>query len=630
MANLYLPTPTEQRTEAVDLTTTPGTDPAPHPNAPGFQTGRGTQGVLLIAGINDGLAADYAAYLTRKTIGELQVQIADLGSQTALSNLNSAISTAWVPALTLFLGSGHSNRSVLDALVRVASEKATCFVAIVSTFRAHLGESDSVDAESYLLGQLNELRIRAAVFRPGFVVSPNSRTSRSLRRWGFCAPLVPRRLRSCFVESEELFAAIENERQSLQHSRACSQTRFGNAGHRIYTLLGSNRPWQELLARHRTKGFAQAALMAVSAALALTLIGQIAGLVVDLLARFRPSLRCWNFDMLRPQSLRELLVLSNKYNYRHIKIVGYNNGVVHFGHSYSGRTVVSTTRCRRVIRLGAGMIKADCGATIRQALDFLAESDQELYVIPNYSYVCLGTSFFVPIHGSAVDYSTVAETITKVVLYDPVLDRLMVATPDEPAFRDHVYDQQSPILLLRLYLRVKPKSRYFVHKEQWQGPTGAELMSALQDNRATNVEIRKSNAKSPNVQISKYYKAANETPFQVLELPRDSLGRLWDKLEENAVTSFLMHALTRHFAWHVELFFSAAEFATFWESHHKLPLRKIQLRYIRRDGFPQSPFREHDCISVDMFMFRWRRHEFEAFLKLTFAVVRSNPGKHSQ
>src|SRR5262249_14954981 len=154
------------------------------------------------------------------------------------------------------------------------------------------------------------------------------------------------------------------------------------------------------------------------------------------------------------------LELYNKYNYRHVKVVGYNNGVNHFGHRYPGKTVLSTVHCNRVVRVGADVIKADCGATIRKVLDFLSGSGQELYVIPNFSYVCLGTSFFIPIHGSAADFSTVAATITKVLLYDPVRDRLIVTRRDEPAFREHAYNLEVDVLLLRLYVRVKPKSRY--------------------------------------------------------------------------------------------------------------------------------------------------------------------------
>ena len=53
-------------------------------------------------------------------------------------------------------------------------------------------------------------------------------------------------------------------------------------------------------------------------------------------------------------------------------------------------------------------------------------------------------------------------------------------------------------------------------------------------------------------------------------------------------------------------------------------------RYIRRDGMPHSPFRDHDCVSVDLFMLRRHRRRFEAYLKDTFPVVRTNPGKHSR
>src|SRR5262249_4495989 len=153
-------------------------------------------------------------------------------------------------------------------------------------------------------------------------------------------------------------------------------------------------------------------------------------------------------------------------------------------------------------------------------------------------------------------------------------------------------------------------------------------LKALLNPRASNVEIRKAKAARRNVQVSTYFTAANEAG--ALDFPRDSLGRLWDRLEENRLTSFLMHAATRYFAWHVELFLSAEQFVRFWQTHRALPLRKMQLRYIRRDGFPHSPFRERDCVSVDLFMLRWNRQRFETYLRQTFDVVRTNPGKHSQ
>ena len=162
-----------------------------------------------------------------------------------------------------------------------------------------------------------------------------------------------------------------------------------------------------------------------------------------------------------PGRLRELLSLCHRYNFDHVKVVGYNNGVDHFGHRHPGQDdrlhgSLPTTDARR-----PDTLKADCGATVRNALDFLARHDQELYVVPNYSYVCLGTAFFVPIHGSAVDFSTIADTICRVVLYDPDSDRIVSAARDDEAFREHVYNPKSRAVVLRLYLLAKPKAQLF-------------------------------------------------------------------------------------------------------------------------------------------------------------------------
>jgi hypothetical protein len=598
MASLSLPTPVEGRA------------PRPAHTGPADPQER----ALLVVGLGGPVAADYAAWAGGK--GQRPAGVVNGGN-----NWRREDAPAVVTDIVLFMGPRLSERDrrVIDDVLALPGERGAKFVGVVSSFRAHFGDGDAVGAEEYVLGRARGLSAHTVVFRPGHVHSQSSPARAYLRRFGPFYPLVPRRLRSCCVEGDELFAAIESERLAPAPRRG-----------RVFSVLGPNVPWKDLLAAHRARGFGPACLTAASFLLSLLLVGQFAGLILALLARRRPALRRWHFDTLRPGSLRELLALYNPYNHRHVKVVGYNNGVIHFGHRYPGRTVVSTVRCDRLRRAGPDGLKADCGATVRQALDFLAGTGQELYVIPNYSYVCLGTAFFVPIHGSAADFSTVADTITRAVLYDPVADRLIAARRDDPAFRESVYNLKADVLLLRLSLRVKPKSRYYVHREELEGPGSEELLAALRDTQATNVEARKSKAASDKVTLSRYYKGPGETPSPVLELPRDALGRLWDRLEENPVTSFLMHALTRHFAYHVELFFPAEDFATFWAGHRALPLRKLQLRYVRRDGFPHSPFREHDCVAVDLFMFRRHRRQFDAWLNRTFAVVRTNPGKHSR
>jgi len=47
--------------------------------------------------------------------------------------------------------------------------------------------------------------------------------------------------------------------------------------------------------------------------------------MLSILARYRPSLRRWNVGTLYPRSFRELLAIYNKYNHRHVKVVGYND-----------------------------------------------------------------------------------------------------------------------------------------------------------------------------------------------------------------------------------------------------------------------------------------------------------------
>jgi hypothetical protein len=327
--------------------------------------------------------------------------------------------------------------------------------------------------------------------------------------------------------------------------------------------------------------------------------------------------------------MHELLSLYNPYSFRHIKIVGYNNGVVHFGQHFPGRTIVSTVRCNRLARVNGRFAKFDGGVTIRQAVDVLHPVGKEFYVVPNYSYVALATSFFIPIHGSASDYATMGETIERVLIYDPVEDRLIAARRSDPEFRERLYNLQRDTLLLRLVFRIKPKSRYFMKHEQLQQPTGQQVVAVFQDQQAANIEIRQPKSDCPTVDVRKFYTDSAGQGTDGLEFPRDSLGRLWDKLEANPVSSLLFHAAVRLLGFHCELFFTPAEFLVFWDTHSRFPISKIQLRYIKRDGFPHSPFAQHDCISADMFMWRKHKPRFEQYLKETYHAVQFNPGKHS-
>ncbi len=511
-----------------------------------------------------------------------------------------------------------TDQAVLDAAVEAIRTHRPARVCIVSGFHAHF-DARFAGAEARAVERLRGWTERVTVLRPGYVLSPHAPMTVWLRRMSFCAPLVPACLTSCFLPGTELFAALRRELHR-------PQPRPGG----IYTLLGPNRPWCEVLREHRPAGLVNGILTGCAALVSFLLVGRLAVLLLAVLTRWRPALRRWHFNTITPSTPRELLALYNPYNHRHVKIVGYNNGVVHFGQRFPGQTVVSTARVNGRAAVRGSTAQFDAGVTVRRAMDVLAAAGKELPVVPNYSYVCLGTAFFVPIHGSAAACPTLGDALTRVLLYDPVRDKLVAGGRSSSSMRDYMYNLDRPALLLRLRVRVQDRTDYFMQRRRLERPAGRDLLALLQDRAAANVELRKARAADESVDVRTYYTQRPDGAADVLPLPKDAIGRLWDRLEENTVTSLLFHWVVRSFLHHVELFFTGDEFLVFWDTHTALPISKMQLRYIRRDGLPHSPFRDHDCISVDLIMRRKHRAVFDAYLKENFRAVQFNPGKHSR
>jgi hypothetical protein len=587
---------------------------------------------LLIVGSRNPVLADYATHCLSRTGAAITVvsnpEVAGRISGPVEHRAAATFSAANYLAsgaqrrggsIVIFLGRRLTigDRALLQQVAEVAIKGVAECVCVVSTFRVHCGDRDVARAEAFLRERLRGFAARVVVLRPGHILSRHSPVSAFLRRSWHWLPLIPGRLGSCCVEGDELFAVIDRELHTAGRKN------------RTYAVLGANRPWQARLRENAHGPLARAYLVLAQTLLLLAALRQLVGLLIRWAAKQSPTLRPWHVETLRPGSIKELLTLYNPHNFRHVKVVGYNNGVVHFGQKFPGKTVVSTVGCNRLARVKGLLADFDTGVTIRQAMDVLGPAGKELPVLPNYSYVSLGTSYFIPIHGSASTYSTVAETIEQVLLYDPAKDKCVLARRGDPAFGHYLYNLAAEVLLLRVRLRIKEKSRYFVKHLHEPNPSSQQILDSFHDRKPSNVEVRKAGSAAEMVKISQYFTERAGGNGEALELPRDSLGRLWDRLEENPITSVLFHGVTRTLAYHVELFLSEQEFATFWETHRTLPILKIQLRYIRRDGFPNSPFREHDCISADLFLRKKHKEPFDAYLREKLPMVRMNPGKHS-
>ena len=448
-----------------------------------------------------------------------------------------------------------ADQDLLEQCASTIARHQQSRVCLISSFTAHLGDELEIRQEHQVVEAFQEIRgCHVAILRAGHMPELCEKLQESLVRLAPLRALATSSWKSCFLSCEELVATT-----------ACLFEKTSWPKLRTFTVLGKNQPLQEVLAEHGRPTFASRSIAVVARLFSAAGLGA----MLAFAARFKKSCHQWRVDALQPSTTSELLALYNPFNCSHVAIAGYNTGVVHFGWKFPGKTVIKTIETGKRVRVGERHIDVDAGVTLKRANAALTERNQEFFVLPNYSYISMGTTFFVPIHGSGSDVSTLGETIDKVVLYDPQTDRIIRSKRGDSTFRHAMYDTTSGMLALRLRFRTRPQSRYYVRKEILESPTASQLWDVFTDSSAANIELRKSRAADAAVEISRYFTSVNDADQQLLEVPKDSIGKLWDRLEENRVTSFLFHALVRHFGFHVELFLDADQFPVFWQAHQR-------------------------------------------------------------
>ena len=511
-----------------------------------------------------------------------------------------------------FCRRGENNlQDVTERLLRETVEK----IVFVHSIAAHFHDPQSLELEEHLHRRCAESNVSSQVLRTGFLCGNESK-----RRWKRAAAfrhLVSSNIRSTFVTISELSAAVHRVALSDDSGAASNAT-----------LLGTNRSWAEVLADYLTGRPMQRLIDSIC-----RVPGALGGrmLTVWLLMlwiRGRTGRRMYNFRTISPRSQSELLSLCNPENLRHIVICGHNNGINHFGWRFPGRTAIPTTDSGQQIDIQSDSVLVDAGITLKRCADALDEADKQLPVMPNFSYIGVGTAFFVPIHGSGSAVSTLGDAIEWVRMFDCCEQRVVEASRNEPLFRQAMYDRNGDRVLLQLRIRIQKKTSYCVRNEVLHSPNSAEVWNIFADPDASNIEVRKKRGASDDIDVARYYEAASDTRSQ-LDAPQDAIGRVWDRIEENRLLAWLFHWFVRTFGYHVELFLRREEFDIFWRHHSSLELSKIQLRFVKKDGMPNSPFSYENCVSADLFMSRKRREGFHKFLREHLPDVQCNPGKQS-
>ncbi|MBA4018921.1 MAG: hypothetical protein C0483_17270 [Pirellula sp.] len=510
----------------------------------------------------------------------------------------------------------QKSEELLQRCLQLARRTAECRVCLIGSYRTHLGDRSSRDFEELWLRRFQAVVGRKCMLlRTGTIIRSRPTTWQCLAAPFY--PLLPTSWRSCYVSFAEVLSTARDSITS-SNRRLSSQT-----------LLGLHRTVAETWREMVSQNLVARAMVVFAKVLSVLCIGPLSAWCVAGLRRLLPNAATPFQGTLEPKSVAELLSLTQSANRSNIILAGYNTGVVHFGWKFPGKTVVKTIGCGRRIRVRDDYVDVDAGVTLKRLIGELARNGRELYAVPNYSYVSIGTAYFVPIHGSGHVVATLGDTIEKVLAYDMCVGRFVVLRRGTAAFAESMYAPDSNLLALRLRLRTRPQTRYFMIRSELNSPDAAAVWSSFGDENASNIELRKSSAGATAVQVAKFYGSASAGGADVMEVPRDSIGRIWDRLEENRVTSYLFHALTRRFAFHVELFLDRHEFETFWQSHRELPLLKLQLRFARRDDIPCSPIGSRDCVAIDLFMRRSASTTFLKFMQEQLPHARFNRGKHS-
>lgn len=569
---------------------------------------RQVEGVFLVGCLSSALATDLQQSLT--------------GTTGALSPAAAAVllRPGSVPAVIVVPGPHQIEwqRSLKETLRLVQTGIRRVLLLLPGTLRSD-GSGTATAAEVLFATALSRECLQLTVLRLGPVLHP----SRDAAGWWQCLQAaLPLQFSSNCLDLQELVAVIEIELSGEGAVPASNQ----GFSQRLLSIPGRRRPCAEAALSGISESEVQLRRLAAGI-LRKVGIGWLLGVLLRILSVFLPGLRDRLTGTMCPRSRRDLVGLCNRHTRQQIQLAGCNHGVRHFGWKFPGKTVVSTTAVQGRIRVQRGIVTVDAGVTLKAVMERLGAEDRELPVTPNFSWISMGTCFFVPVHGSGSRMSTLGDAIQRVLLYDWEQERFFAADRGDRLFEEAMYNRRHPWLLLRLTLVTQPQQAFGMKERQLEAPTAEQVLEQFEDPQASHVEIRKSRAADSEVVVR---------AWQVLEhgeggaaLPRDQIGRIWDRLEETPIASSLFHWFVRTYAFHVELILTADEFRVFWAHHRTLPLSKIQLRKMRQDGMKHSACCVEDRISVDLFMLRGNRDVFCRFISEALPGARSNPGKQS-
>lgn len=322
----------------------------------------------------------------------------------------------------------------------------------------------------------------------------------------------------------------------------------------------------------------------------------------------------------QPESERDLLSLAQECN-TDIRIRGYDNQGLYFLNPGGLRsTTVSLRKLDQVIELDTNrnVVHVQAGIHFGTLLRFLESHGKWLANYPNYHFISVGACIATPVHGSNLAFPFIADLVESVRVYDRNRDRVLSVGPNDELFHRLIFSPETlrGSVILSAELRITDRQKYVLNSRsvpvenlKFDFTDGRILGQSNDVNQEScqHSEVRINAPSSSHATIQSYRQVSDPSECEkrgdneLLSIKADSIGRKWNLLQSNAVTSACTSSIARGFL-NFEWFFSPEDFETFWKALHVGKSRpgfyKLLIRYNRVNQHLSTPF--HGTISIDI------------------------------
>ena len=419
------------------------------------------------------------------------------------------------------------------------------------------------------------------IVRPSVVMGDQLLWDRILRKIADVYPLIPGNFTRSFVDVNEVTGTIKGIIE-------------GGIESRTITLLGQRQSLRDMAKRYSTRqgigkiwlggGIVLAALFAylivglhsrlaeaiLLELLAAWLLGTVA--LKYLVPEFHEYFAGFKYYRFFPETEDEVISLCYSGN-NNIVIKGYDNKAKYYHEKLPAQythVVLEHFNKVRSLDLEKHIVSVEAGICFADLLSYLTRHNRWLANYPNYHYITAGACILCPVHGSSIQYPFIADLVQSFRYYDRRKDEVLELSRNDKEFDAITFnsDLLNQIVVLSVDLSISNRVRYRLQTEKADinQLDFVKLFESLDHDK--HLEVRVNSLRNGRAYIQTYssidYTNASVERKGLQAIKADSIGRKWNLMRRNFVTSIMTQVFSRPYV-NFEWFFDREEFKRFWE-----------------------------------------------------------------